>query len=315
MIKPTNLQKGDTVYLLSISRKGSIDMAFVEQQFKNWDLHTIIGTTITGEGFCQFAGTKEERLMEFQAALDNPTIKAIFFGRGGYGTVQIIDQIDFSAFVKHPKWLIGYSDITYLHSHIHQNFGIETIHSTMLSGFNSANQYDVESIKPILFAGEQNLYFKNTENHKIATITGEIVGGNLSILHTNIGTPSDLDTTGKILLLEDVFENLMSIERMLYALKRSGKLDNIKGLLLGDFSIPIKDNEKSNSMVAAYPNPTAENIDKAFRIMVLDLLREYHYPICFGLPIGHETGRNVAINLGAKATISLTSNEVQVLYS
>lgn len=315
MARPQYLKKGDTVYLLNISRKGSINMPFVKQVFSDWGLQIVIGETITHEGFCQFSQTQEKRLEDLQTALDDEKVRAIFFCRGGYGTVQILDKIDFSKFIENPKWLIGFSDITYLHAHIHNNFNIETIHGAMLFGFHVSDKADLESMRASLFGEMKQLDFENLENHKVASVEGELVGGNLSILHTVIGTPSDLNTDGKILFIEDTYENLMSIERMLHAFKRSGKLEKLKALLIGDFNIPIKDNERSNSMVMDYPTPDEHTVGFALKVVILDLLKDYDFPICFGLPIGHIEGRNIALILGRKVQLDMTSDSLKILYS
>ncbi|MBD3581345.1 S66 peptidase family protein [Flavobacterium selenitireducens] len=314
MKRPAHLKKGDTVYLLNIARKGVYNTEFVTRTFDDWGLRTIVGETISDGGFCQFSASSEVRLRDLQNALDDDRIKAIFFLRGGYGTVQILDKLNFSRFTDHPKWLVGFSDITYLHAHINRNFGIETLHGTMLFGFQTASPADLRSMRKLLFEPTSEFTFGGLENHKIADVKGEIVGGNLSILHTVIGTRSDLETYGKILFIEDTYENLMSIERMLYAMKRSGKFDKLKALLVGDFIIPIKDNETSNCMVAEFPEPDEHTIEKAFRIMLLNFFAEYDFPIVFGLPIGHRPDRNIALNFGRTANLAMTDMELTLEY-
>lgn len=314
MKRPSHLEKGDAVYLLNVARKGVYNTDFVTQIFEDWGLKTIVGETISDGGFCQFSASAEIRLRDLQNALDDDQIKAIFFLRGGYGTVQILDKLDFARFSENPKWLVGFSDITYLHAHVNRNLNIETLHGAMLFGFQTASAADLQSLKTLLFDEMPQFNFDGLENHKIADVEGEIVGGNLSILHTVIGTRSDLETDGKLLFIEDTYENLMSIERMLYAMKRSGKFDNLKALLVGDFIIPLKDNETSNCMVAEFPEPDEQTIETAFRIMLLNFFAEYDFPIVFGLPIGHRPDRNIALNFGRKAKIRLTSTEIKIDY-
>ncbi|RZJ65928.1 MAG: LD-carboxypeptidase [Flavobacterium sp.] len=314
MQRPSHLQKGDTVYLLNIARKGVYDTDFVTSVFKDWGLNTIVGETISDSNFCQFSANPEIRLRDLQTALDSHEVKAVFFLRGGYGTVQILDKIDFSGFVEHPKWLVGFSDITYLHSHINRNFGIETIHGAMLFGWKTAGKSDLESMRNVLFGTRDSVVFDNLENHKTANVEGELVGGNLSILHTVIGTASDIDCDGKILIIEDTYENLMSIERMLYAMKRSGKFEKLKAILFGDFIIPLKDNETSNCMVAQIPEPNEGNIEQALRIMVLDFFKEYDFPVCFGLNVGHRADRNVALNFGRKINLEISKDSLEINY-
>lgn len=310
MIIPPSLQKGDSVYLVNIARKGVYDTAFVEKTFRDWGLNPVLGETVSTDGYCQFAAEASLRLADFQKALDNPKIKAIFFLRGGYGTVQILDQIDFTAFTENPKWLVGYSDITYLHAHINRNFGIATLHAAMFSAWHTASESDLHSLRAQLFGESDTLVFSDVDSEKFRETTGEVVGGNLSILHTVIGTPSDITTDGKILFLEDVFENLMSIERMLWAMKRSGKFKGLKALLLGDFLIPVKDNETSNCMVPEIPVPDESSIQPAFRKMILNFFREYDFPICFGLSIGHTTARNTAVVVGKTVHLSMKNGNL-----
>lgn len=314
MIRPKNLQRGDTVYLVNIARKGVYNPDFVTRTFVDWGLNPIVGETISDNSYCQFSASPEVRLRDFQTALDDESVKAIFFLRGGYGTVQILDGLDFSRFAENPKWLVGFSDITYLHSHINSNFGIETIHGTMLFGFATAGPKDLDSLRSVLFEENPTFDFDGLENHKIADVEGELIGGNLSILHTVIGTRSDIKTDGKILFLEDTYENLMSIERMLYAMKRSGKFDDLKALLIGDFIIPLKDNETSNFMVPEFPEPNEDTIQAAFRLMVLNFFNEYDFPIVFGLPIGHRPDRNIALNFGRKAKLEMDEDSLKLSY-
>jgi muramoyltetrapeptide carboxypeptidase len=314
MIKPPGLKKGDSVYLLNISRKGSADMSLIHNVFDDWGLKPVVGATVLTDGFCQFAAPAEQRLQDLQKALNDENIKAIFFCRGGYGAVQILDRIDFSMFASHPKWIVGYSDITYLHTHIQNHYSIQTVHGPMAFEFPSSSAADLESIRQVLFDEVQTVTFDAMTNHKLNTVEGELTGGNLSILQTTMGTPSEIDTRSRILIIEDVFEDLTSIERMLYCLKRAGKFREVKALLLGDFIIPV-DHERSNSIVSAYPQPKPDELQDALRTMVLDLLSEYSFPICFGLPVGHTSGRNAALNFGRNLSLVMSSSQVEITYT
>lgn len=311
---PNYLKTGDSVYLLSISRQVTFQTSIIQLALESWGLKVIFGKTASGGKYCQFSGTEEERLKDFQEALDDKKIKAIFFCKGGYGAVQIIDRVNFTEFKKSPKWLIGFSDITVIHSHIHTNYSVETVHGAMPVTFATSSSKDLATLQQNLFGQTTSIQIDTTENHKIKTVKGQIVGGNLSILHTLIGTPSDIETENKILLIEDIGENLMSIERMLYALKRTGKFKNLSALLVGDFKIPIADNETSNSIVADIETPTKDNIQDALKTLILNLLSEYDFPICFRLPIGHLEGRNIAIYFGRQTTISMTSVSLNFVY-
>lgn len=313
MIRPASLQKNDRVFVLNTSRKGEFESDYIVSTLERWGLQVVLGESVSHTGDCQFSAPMEVRVTDLQRALDDSSIKALFFCRGGYGLVQLIDALSFDQFLKHPKWLIGYSDITYLHAHVH-SLGVMSLHASMLMAYRQCAPSDLDALVAILFNGKRKFVCHGLEVHRPAAVTGPLIGGNLSILHTVIGTPSDMDYAGKILLLEDVFENLMSIERMLYALKRSGKFNNLKALLLGDFVIPVKDNDTSNSIVPEIPAPDEQTIQQAFRIMVLRFFKDADFPIVFGLPVGHVTGRNLPVILGATVYLNLRPDRIDLEY-
>lgn len=309
-MRPPFLKKGDKVYLLSISRRVTFDLKPAVAEIESWGLQIVIGPTATGPGYCQFSASADDRLKDFQTALDDDSIKAVLFCRGGYGAIQIIDRVDFSRFAKNPKWLVGFSDITVVQSHVLAKYGIESIHAAMPSTYADASAEDLDTLRSTLFGQAITLDVAGMDNRRVKNINGSIIGGNLSILHTLIGTPSDMDTDGKILLIEDVNENLMNIERMLYAMKRAGKLKALAGLIVGDFTIPLKDNETSNSIVIEYPAPDAGNIQAALKGMIMNIVAEYDYPVCFGFSSGHEKGRNRALILGAQTDCKISSSQL-----
>lgn len=313
MKSPDLLKKGDTVYLLNIARFGICNREFVRHTFTSWGLNVIWGKSITDKPHCQFSERAEVRLEDLQNAMNNPEIKAIFFLRGGYGTVQIMDDLDLTHFKMHPKWLVGYSDITFMHQ-LMQKSDFQSIHATMLSTWHQTSISDLTSIKELLFENQVKQEFLDVKSSEIVTIEGELIGGNLSIVHTQIGTLTDIETNGKILVLEDVFENLMSIERMLWALRRSGKFNNLKAILLGDFIIPIKDNETSNNMVYGIPEVNESNSQQAFHVMISEFFKNDSFPVISGLDVGHSLGRNRALKLGAKVRIQTESNRMTIEY-
>ena len=201
------------------------------QTLQQWGYEVMVGKTVGSKSKNYFSATDEDKIDELQAMLDDKNIKAILFGRGGYGMSRIIDQIDFKKFRKNPKWLMGFSDITLLHCHLHSNYKIASLHSSMASAFNLKNNSPIciESIKKCI-AGKKTKYNCDFHsNNKLGIAKGNLVGGNLVLLTTAIGTPSGLDTKNKILFIEDIGEYLYSIDRMLYQLKRSGKLKNLSG--------------------------------------------------------------------------------------
>ncbi|MBE0422500.1 MAG: LD-carboxypeptidase [Lutibacter sp.] len=288
MIQPSYLQKGDTVAIVSTARKIASDKIISAiKLLEKWELHVIIGETI-GSVENQFAASDEKRIADFQQMLDNPKVKAIWCARGGYGTVRLIDKLDFSAFKKHPKWIIGYSDITVLHSHIH-NFGIETLHATMPINLENNSQKALESLKKCLFGKNLSYEIPADEKNKLGNASGELVGGNLSVLYSLLGSKSATKTAGKILFIEDLDEYLYHIDRMLMNLKRNGYFDNLQGLIVGGMT-DMHDNEIPFGK-------TAEEI-------ILDCVSEYDFPVVFNFPAGH-LDDNRALILGRKVALEV----------
>lgn len=286
---PVFLQKGQTVGL--IAPAGKVPKSEIEKAIaiiESWGVNLKVGKYVY-EQYFQFAGVDEHRLEDFQQMLDDPGIAAILCARGGYGTTRIIDSVDFSGFISQPKWIAGYSDITALHCHLHAR-SIQSIHSIMPITFaNEDTTASVESLRKVLF-GEPVIY--ETPNHPLnrpGLATGPVIGGNLALLASITGTGSDIDTTGKILFIEDISEYLYNIDRMMIQLKRAGKLKKLSGLIIGHFT-DIKDNEI----------PFGKNALE----VVLDAVQEYNYPVCFGFPVGHESS-NFAIPCGRKAVLQV----------
>jgi muramoyltetrapeptide carboxypeptidase len=219
--------------------------------------------------------------------LDDPAIKAIFCARGGYGTVQVIDQIDFSNFKKNPKWIIGYSDVTVLHNHINTNFNIQTLHASMPINFATNTKEALESLKETLFGALPIYTCDVDELNRFGEVMGELVGGNLSIIYSLTGTPSQINTKGKILFLEDLDEYLYHIDRMMMNLKRAGLLKELKGLIVGGMS-------DMNDNTVPY--------GKSAKQIIFDAVKEYNYPVCFEFPAGH-INDNRAIMMGARINL------------
>ena len=260
-----------------------------------WGFTTKVGNTI-GKQFHYFSGTDEERLADFQQMLDDPEVKAILCARGGYGFSRIIDRIDFSGFKKEPKWIIGYSDVTVLHSHIYRNYYISTMHSPMAGAFND-DGYKNEFVTSLRNALEGKKIKYTSESHEFnckGEAVGELVGGNLAILAHLTGTNSDIKTKGRILFIEDVGEYLYNIDRMMYQLKKSGKLDKIAGLIVGGFS-ELKDTER----------PFGQTVYEIIR----DIVKDYTYPVCFDFPVSH-TYRNYALKTGVGYKLKVTKSRV-----
>ena len=287
LIQPPYLKRGDKIGIVATARKISteeINPAIAI--FKSWGLEVVVGNNLFNT-YNQFSGTDEERANDLQTLLNDTSIKAIISARGGYGTVRIIDQINFTSFTKNPKWIIGYSDITVLHAHIH-NLGIETLHATMPINFNK-NAEALESLRKALFGEKIKYEIETNPSNRKGISEGELIGGNLSILYSLSGSISDINTKGKILFLEDLDEYLYHIDRMMMNLKRTGKLSHLAGLVIGGMS-DMKDN--------TIPfGKTAEEI-------ILDAVNEYDYPVCFNFPAGH-IDRNLALLFGRKIKLEI----------
>lgn len=266
-----------------------------------WGYKVMLGKTVGSASTNYFSGTDEERLHELQAMLDDDSIKAILCGRGGYGTGRIIDRLDFSRFRKNPKWIIGYSDITVLHTHIHRNFRIATLHAHMAAAFNEgggANPY-IRSLHDALRGKPARYRCAAHSLNRMGEASGELIGGNLSLLVNMIGTPSEPDTRNKLLFVEDVGEYIYSLDRKFGQLKRSGKLSKLKGLIVGSFS-DTKDTER----------PFGQDIQSA----ISQIVGEYRYPVCFGFPTGH-TNENLALKVGGNYTLLVDKKGIRLTES
>lgn len=295
MATPAYLKKGDKIGIVAPARKVSKEeIQFVADTFEKWGLKIVFGKNIFGAEN-QYSGSDAQRAEDLQKMLDDDSLKAIISARGGYGTLRIIDKLDFKKFEAKPKWIIGYSDITVLHSHIHQNLGIETLHATMCINFHQ-DEESVESLKKHLLGEKTPYSIKSHPLNRKGNGEGMIVGGNLSLLYALKGSRSGISTSGKILFLEDLDEHLYHIDRMMVSLKRAGKLSHLEGLIVGGMT-DMKDNQTPFGK-------TAEEI-------ILDAVKEYDYPVCFGFPAGHATknlalpfGRRAKLNIGSKVALS-----------
>jgi muramoyltetrapeptide carboxypeptidase len=296
LLAPPALVKGDTIYILSTARKITRDeIAAAVSAFEAWGLKVVIGKTV-GLAEHQYAGTDKERLEDFQYALDNPEIKAVICARGGYGTVRIMDDIVYDRFMQSPKWIVGFSDITYLHTHISNTLGVQTIHSIMPVQFPTASAAAVETLRQTLFGEKTDYRLMPHELNRRGSCEGILIGGNLSILYSITGTKSGINTMGKILFLEDIDEYLYHIDRMMINLKRSGKLQGLAGIIAGSFT-EIKDNAV----------PFGKD---AFQI-IAEHVHGFEYPVCFGFPAGHLKD-NCALRIGKTYSLQVKDNEVLI---
>ncbi|HEX4876512.1 MAG TPA: LD-carboxypeptidase [Chitinophagaceae bacterium] len=298
MIKiPAYIKKGDTIGL--VCPAGYMPAEKVQTCIKalqDWGYHIKIGKTIGGGSQTYFSGTDEERLSDFQQMLDDDEVKVVLCARGGYGTGRIIDKIDFKKFRKQPKWIVGYSDVTVLHSHLYTNYYISSLHAPMAAAFNEEgfkNEF-VKSLKGALEGKKAKYRCESHDFNKKGEAIGELVGGNLSLLAHLTGTASDIKTRGKILFLEDVGEYLYNIDRMMHQLKRSGKLSRLAGLIFGGFT-ESKDTERP--------------FGKSVYELLHDIVKEYDYPVCFDFPVSH-TDRNYALKIGVGYKFKVGKNKV-----
>jgi len=291
MKTPPYLQKGDSVAIVAPARSVSIEeMMPAITLFEEWGLKVVLSENLFAV-HNQFAGTEAERAEDFQKMLDDEEIKAIICARGGYGVVRIIDLLNFENFIHHPKWIVGYSDITVLHSHIHTRFGIETLHATMpINVYANPNYESTESMYAALFGNQLSYQIPTSSFSRVGEGKGELIGGNLSILYSLSATESDINTDGKILFIEDLDEYLYHVDRMMQNMKRSGKLNYLSGLIVGGLT-EMKDN------TIPY-GATAEEI-------ILEAVAEYDYPVCFGFPTGHSDD-NRALIMGREVTLRVS---------
>lgn len=298
MIKAPFLLKNDTIAI--VAPAGKIDLTIVEKAasvLESWGLNVVVGKHLSNNYF-GFSANDQHRLADFQEALNNPRIRAILCARGGYGTNRIIDQIDFTQFSKNPKWLIGFSDITVLHNHIHRNLKIETIHGSMCFGLanENASPETSQSLKNVLFGKKIKYEIELQNPSRKGEAEGILTGGNLAILCSLIGTKSDIDTKNKILFLEEIGEPLYRIDRMITQLKRTGKLQNLAGIVAGGFD-KLPDSKKA--------------FGKSAYEIIMEAVRHYDYPVLSGFPAGHGNdnralilGRNVKLEIHEKAMLT-----------
>lgn len=295
MILPPYIKNGSKIRIVSPAGKINEKYIFPAREWLVNQGYTVdLGKFVFAQHF-QFAGTDEQRLQDLQKALDDPELDAILCSRGGYGTVRIIDKLDFTQFLKKPKWLVGFSDITILHSLLN-NMGISTIHGVMPRHFFETNGEPTEnlhSLMSILSGEKMNYSFSNLEINRPGKTSGELVGGNLSIISSMVGTKYELDMEGKILFLEDIDEFLYHTDRMIHQLKFAGKFDKLKGLIIGDFT-DMKDNESP--------------FGKTVREIITDAVKTFGYPVAFGFPAGHDK-KNLALPFGKECKLDVSKKQ------
>lgn len=295
---PPYLKPGDTVAITCPAKKLPRDINDAVKLLESWGLKVKLGETVNAS-WNQFAGTDELRAQDMQELLDDSDLKAIFAARGGYGTIRIIDKLDFNTFQKNPKWIIGFSDITVLHSHIQALYKTESIHGQMPLTIPDGSKPSLESLRKALFNEPLEYTYTSQLPNRSGEASGILIGGNLTLMLMMAGSSSEQDYNDKILFLEDVGEYLYSLDRMMWNLKRSGKLRKLKGLIVGSFT-EMKDNDIPFGQ-------TAEEI-------IMSHVAEYNYPVCFNFPAGH-INDNQALILGRKVKMSVQKQEVNLIYT
>tara|TARA_B100001063_G_C16776758_1_gene566162 strand:- start:2491 stop:3513 length:1023 start_codon:yes stop_codon:yes gene_type:complete len=294
LIRPAYLKAGDTVAIVApsgILKNRDREVQQAVDLLKDWGLNAIVGEHVFSKAD-HFAGTDEERCEDLQKAMDDPTISAIWCARGGYGTVRILDKLDYTKLKENPKWIIGYSDITALHNQLH-NQGFESLHALMCVSLTqdiTEVQESVDTFKAALFGNPSNYDLEGSKYNREGEAKGQLIGGNLTILHTMLGSDTSLDTSGKILFIEEIGEYKYHIDRMLQSMKRAGYFENLNGLVVGDMSKLRKNTTLWGTSVEQ---------------LILDALAEYDFPIAFNMPAGHEDdnralvlGRTVELKVG-----------------
>ncbi|KAA9041410.1 LD-carboxypeptidase [Ginsengibacter hankyongi] len=290
---PPYLKPGDTIGILCPSGYMPYEKAVTAiETLTGWGFHIVTGKTL-GHQFNYFSGTDEERLNDLQQMMDDDNIKSIFCARGGYGMGRIIDKLSFKKFKRNPKWIIGFSDITVIQSHLFSKYKIASMHAPMAAAFNDGenkNQY-IQTLHDSLIGRKADYVSAGNEFNKKGKASGILVGGNLSLLAHLTATSSELKTKNKILFIEDVGEYIYNVDRMMYQLKRSGKLDKLKALIVGRFT------EMKDTTI-----PFGQTVEEVIR----DIVKEYDYPVCFNFPVSHDK-ENYALKIGSEYKLSVSA--------
>lgn len=287
----TSLSKGDTVVIVATAK--AIDVSFVDlaiDLFKSWGLQVEVGKhTLSTHHY--FAGTDKERAEDFQWAIDHPIAKAIICARGGYGTIRVVDEVDYTKFVKFPKWIVGFSDITVLHHKMNRAFALPSIHAAAPIYFDRLTPDDeaIKTLHQALFGEPLEIMFAPNTHNREGKVTAPVVGGNLAIMASLIGTSLDIDPSGKILFIEDISEYAYRLDRMIWSLRKSGKLDKLAGLMVGG----LTDIKQSQSTFGC-----------AVEEMIIDIVKDKDYPVVFDFPSGHQLD-NRAIVFGEEYELTI----------
>jgi muramoyltetrapeptide carboxypeptidase len=294
-MQPPFLKRGDKIAITCPAKKLPNPMTDAIALLQSWGLEVVLGETVDAS-YHQFAGDDDLRAKDMQRFIDDDSIKAIIAARGGYGTVRMIDKVDFGRFLQNPKWVVGFSDISVLHAHLFTNYSAQTIHGQMPVNIPDASKNSLETLRRALFGEELRYEFTSHTHNRSGEASGILVGGNLSLLIAISGSVSDLDYAGKILFIEDVGEYLYSIDRMIRNLDRAGKLEHLAGLIVGGFT-ELKDNDI----------PFGQTVPE----IIMDVVKNYNYPACFDFPAGHIPD-NCSLVMGRNTTLRVDKQKVQI---
>ena len=304
-IQPPYLKSGDTIAIVAPAgilknREKSISKAM--EIVSSWGLHPVLGKYVYAKNN-HFAGTDAERAEDFQNAMDDPSVKAIWCARGGYGSMRILDKLNFANFKKHPKWVVGFSDITAFHGKLDQ-LGIQSIHGMMAAGLelseelSEETQANITSLKETLFGEPLQYKLDSSPFNKKGMAKGVLIGGNLSLLQASLQSDANLDTVGKILFIEEIGEYRYSIDRILYSLKRAGYFDGLAALVVGEIT-----------MVKTNTTPFGMSNEE----LILDVVKECDFPVLFDFPAGHGD-KNRTMIFGETVTLDVGENQATVTF-
>ncbi|HAN49542.1 MAG TPA: LD-carboxypeptidase, partial [Amoebophilaceae bacterium] len=300
--QPPLLKKKDKIAIVAPASKAGNSKSIIEKAtklFQSWGLEVVLGKYVSLDSRNTFAGSDAQRAEDMQWALDDPTIKAVVSVRGGYGTTRIVDRLNFTRFLRNPKWIIGFSDITTLHIQLHK-LGVVSAHGAMPTLFlNPQHKASIDSLRTLLFEGAAHLTAPTNSLNRLGSVTAPVVGGNLTLICNNMETPSALDTKNKILVIEDIGGNLYALDRIMVQLKRAGKLQHLAGLIVGKM-VHMQD------LLSLPMNKSAEEI-------IQEHVASYNYPVTFQFPIGHQAP-NLAFPHGKVGTLCVRNDKVNLVF-
>jgi muramoyltetrapeptide carboxypeptidase len=296
MIQPPHLKKGDKIAITCPAKSLKAPMTDAIKLLESWGLEVVLGESVNSI-FHQFAGTDEMRAADMQKFINDDSVKAIIAARGGYGCIRIVDEIDWSPLLVHPKWIIGFSDITVFHLQL-QSMGLQSLHAQMPVNIKESSKQGLETLRKALFGEGLNYEIEPYDNNKIGESQAEIIGGNVTLLTACLGARNDISYDGKIPFIEDVNDYNYAIDRMLRSLDRAGKFKNLAGLIVGGFT-DLKENDIPFGFTPYE--------------IIQEIVAKYDYPVCYNFPAGHLPD-NRALIFGEKVSLSVKKEKVTIKF-